>query len=130
MSCLHAPVLERLRRLLKVERLKGGARAALNTTAAALDHLGAQRLRESARRHAEVALEVADDRVWQREGLCLLEDGLWGEALRDHKLREIADDLGGRRDLGDVSEELVRLCIHQLDLGPLLGEAELARLVE
>ena len=87
-------------------------------------------LREAPRLgNTEVALEVLDDGGGEVELAGTLEDVLLGELVLDHEVGEVADDLGGRSDLDDVTAELVGLLVGLLDLRPLAGETELVGLV-
>ena len=105
-------------------RLLGGELAGRRLPAAALERLGAERLRPAAGRVAELAAEEADDRVGDVELRRVLgELGRVG-AEPDQRQRQVADHLGGRRHLDDVAEDVVGGGVHLLDLLELLAEAE------
>ena len=96
--------------LLEVILRQLGARSPLEGGASvcerpALEAIGAERLRETAGRLSDGALEVFDDGGGQRQALGVVDDLLRGETLRDDELGEIADNLGGGRHLPTVGGE-------------------------
>ena len=110
--------------LLKVQRLETGTGPTVDSRLVP-DNLASQRFREATDWLAEVALEELDNGRGEVELLRALEHVVLGQVVVRHELREVADDLGRRRDLDDVAAELVRLDVLLLDLGPLRAETEL-----
>lgn len=126
--------LELLLSSLKVVWLHLSTRAGLEHGLAvregfSLEHAGAEGLRETVVRDTEVALEVFDDGLGEGESLSLLNNLLSGEVVLDDELGKVTDNLGGRRHLDDVSEEVVGGGVSLLDGGPLASKTELLGLV-
>mmetsp|Transcript_24981 Transcript_24981/g.60104 ORF Transcript_24981/g.60104 Transcript_24981/m.60104 type:complete len:319 (+) Transcript_24981:848-1804(+) len=109
----------------EVERGEVRAGAALDRSESALgarlQDLRPQRFRESSNRVAEVPLEELDDRCWEGQVLRLSQDvGFRLEPVLDHEQGEVADDLGGRGDLHDVTEHEVGTPVGLLNEWPLV----------
>ena len=85
---------------------------------------GAERLGPAVLRHAELAGEEAQHGVGDVEALRLGGE-LVGIGVRGGELeREVADDLGGGRDLDDASEDPVGRCVEPLDVLEAVAEAD------
>ena len=97
--------------------------------AAALERLGAERLRPATRRVAQLAVEEADDRVRDVELAGVVRELGRVGADRHEVQGQVAHDLRGRGHLHDVAEDVVRRGVHVLDLLELLAEAERDRLL-
>ena len=96
---------------------------------AALERLGAERLRPAAGRVAQLAAEEPDHRVRDVELRRVLRELRRVRADRDQVQGEVADHLGRRRHLHDVAEDVVGGGVHVLDLLELLAEPEGDRLL-
>ncbi len=91
---------------------------------ATLERLRTERLGPPSRRIAELAGEEADDGLGdvERRGIVGERGGIGADS---HEVqREVADDLGRRRHLDDVAEDVVGGGVHVLDLLELLAEPE------
>ena len=88
--------------LLEVNGLEARARATLDPRLVA-NNLAAKRLRETANRLTKVALEELHNGGREVQLVGAVQHILLGEAVLNHPLRKVSDDLGGRRDLDNIS---------------------------
>ena len=96
--------------------------------ASSAQRLRPERLREAAVRLAHEPLEEFEHRAGEVELCRLFQNVVVAEFVRHHELCQVADDLGCRRDLDDVAEQLVGLLVRFLCLGPALAEPQLGGL--
>lgn len=110
-------------------------------------YLGAERLREAARRLANETLKIFHNRRREVEFISLLQEARFVEVVLDHELGQVTHHFGARSHLNDVTKQPVTdtlgesrlarapgarkpvgLRVGLLDGGPLMGEAERVRL--
>ena len=130
--------------LSEVHRRERSTGAPINLRFAS-DDMRPKRFWETAIWLTQLALEELDDRLWEVEVLCAVEDILFAERVGGHPLRKVAYCLGRGCDFDDIAAlserssriegvnkpdayQLVRLDILFLDLRPLSAQTQLRRL--
>mmetsp|Transcript_35042 Transcript_35042/g.87018 ORF Transcript_35042/g.87018 Transcript_35042/m.87018 type:complete len:344 (-) Transcript_35042:2786-3817(-) len=93
-----------------------------------LEHLGPQRLGEAEGRLPDIALEELDDGLREGEAVSLFEDVVWRDAVLDHELGHVADDLGRRGHLDQITHQHVGVGVCLLDVVPLVSHPQRPRL--
>ena len=83
--------------------------------------LGAQRLGETAVGLAHKTFQELKDGTREIQLCCTVDNVLRCQFVGDNELGKITNDLGSRRDLDDIAEEIVGNFISLLGLGPLLA---------
>ena len=89
---------------------------------AVTEGLRAERLGETAVGLTHQTLEELQHRGWEVELVSLAQHIVVGELVGNHELGQVTDNLGGRCDLDDVTEQVVGLLVRLLGLCPLLTE--------
>ena len=95
---------------------------------ASLQNTRAQRFRETMRRNSQKALEIFDDRLWERQVFCFVNDFLFGQIISHQELSQISGDFGTRSDLDDVSQQSIGSGVCLFHLRPLPRQPKLGAL--
>ena len=129
-SCTAVGLLECCLRSIEIIRGKLGTRATGEVRSTigegtALEDIGAHYLRETTGRDTEGALEVLDDRSWERQSRSVGNEVLGRQLHADHELSKVAHSLGTGRNLGNVTHNQIRLDVSLLDFGKASSKTEL-----
>lgn len=118
---------ELLADLGEVDRLEEETGAGVEL-ATATESLGTERLGETTVGLAHHTLEELEDGAGEVELASAGQDIILVQLVGNHELSQVTNDLGGRGDLDNVTEEVVGLLVGLLGLEPLGAEAELRSL--